>query len=183
MGLMDMVFPVEVAEGEEPQGLLLTGDWEGVDPWELLLPDAEIDEETLARIRDPRRSKIVLAEAVVKLGREAVLSVIAHELGHLLLRLYLSEEELEGSWEEAVVDQGALFVLGQGPLPEPLATCVRRQNRPPEAFRTWAERHLQWFEEAYGPLPPMEASALQSFVQDMKKHIRLYEEAQKAQEG
>ncbi|MEN3010382.1 MAG: hypothetical protein ABDI20_05310 [Candidatus Bipolaricaulaceae bacterium] len=179
MWLMDMVFPVEMGEGEEPHGLLLVGDWEGVRLSDLLVEN--ITDEILARIRDPRKSRIVVAEAVVKLGREAVLSVIAHELGHLLLRLYRVEGQ--GNWEEAVVEQGALFVLGQGPMPEALADCVRRQNRPPEAFRTWAERHLQWFEEAYGPVPPMEPAAFQKMLWEKQRYIRLHTEIAQGEAG
>lgn len=171
MWLMDMVFPVVIWEGEEPQGHLAIGDWEGIDLADYLL--GNLSEEELARTRDPRTAKIYVSAEVVKRGREAVRAVLAHELGHFLFKLYRIEMEINA--EEAVMGRAALFVLGEEPLPEVLANCVRRQNRPPEAFREWVERHLRWFEEAYGPLPPMDEQALEKLVQELKDYIRRHE--------
>ncbi|MEM4670661.1 MAG: hypothetical protein QW650_09120 [Thermofilum sp.] len=167
MWLMDMVFPVVIWEGEEPQGHLAIGDWEGISLADYL--SGNLSEEELARTRDPRTAKIYVSIEVVKQGREAVLAILAHELAHLLFRLY--RIELEGDEEEALADRAALFALGVGPLPEVLAHCVRRQNRPPEAFLEWVERHLQWFEEAYGPLPPMDKQALKKLIQQYRDSV------------
>lgn len=169
---MDMTFPVVVEEDRDEWGLLSIGDWEGISLFDYLF--GNLSEEELARLRDPRTAKIYVTEGVVRRGREAVLAVIAHELGHFLLNFYGIKGETNAI--EALVERAALFVLGAGPLPEPLADCVRRQNRPPEAFREWAERHLRWFEEAYGPARPMNPQELEQFVHEVHAYIRRHEE-------